>query len=686
MSESAGAEAAGRAGNDLSLGYQSAVNQALDEFRAAGRPDLVDEVAGEVRRPQPARPVVLVAGETKRGKSSLVNVLMRRPGLSPAGVDLATTAYVVLGHGDAEQARVATMSAGQVALREIGLDEIGEWATTAGNAGNMRQVLGVEVSLPVPLLRSVTLVDTPGRGGLDSAHGAIGVPVARQAGAVIFVLDAGAPVTTPELAFLREAAGRVDAVIVVVTKTDDYPGWEKIVADDRALLARYAPALRGLPVLPVSARVAEAALEQPPGPLADELWQESGLATLERLLTERVAGRAGALRACNVLLTTRDGLAEVGALAAAGLAVARGDPALRERLATERKRLAGFGREGSRWSGKLGAGVQKIKIDHAEALGRELSALQRRCFQAIEKSKRAQHDAIADQLVADIEELAASLSERAGLRLADLMAELLGDIDSEARLTAAVALASEGLQPGTVRLDKATSRELTRVDKLAGMVSFSSGKSMGGIVTALPLFAGAALPVIGIGLGAGAVFSVLMRGARRDLNLQSALKSWCQAQLGEAQRLISSDFARRMVDVQEELREVLADHLDRRRRELDEIVASCDQALAADQAGGQQARRAVEAGLSRIRGKIAATDRLLARLGAFRAAGVVTAGPPAAGPQPAGPPPFGRPPVGLAASGQVAASPGAVGPGAVGPTAVSSAAVGRAGSTGETAR
>lgn len=612
-------------GTGLGRRYQLAVNQALDEFRAAGRPDLVDEVAGDVRRPQQARPIVLIAGEAKRGKSSLVNALMRRPGLSPAGIDLATTAYVVLGHGAEEQARVATAAAGQVTRRVIELDEIGEWATTAGNAGNARQVLGVEVSLPVPLLRSVTLVDTPGRGGLESAHGAISVPVARQADAMIFVLDAGAPVSAPELAFLCEAAARVDAVIVVVAKTDDYPGWETIVADDRALLARHAPSLRGLPVLPVSARVAEAALAQPPGPVADELWRESGLAALERLLADRVASRASALRACNVLLGTRNGLAEVGALTAAGLAAAQGDPALRARLADERAALAGFGREGSRWSGKLGAGVQKIKIDHAERLGRELSALQRSCFQSIERSRRAQHDAIADQLVTDIEALAASLSERAGLALAELMTELVGDIDGEARLAAAVALASEGLAPGSVRLDKAASRELTRVDKLAGLVSFSSGKSMGGIVTAVPLFAGAALPVIGIGLGAGAVFSFLMRGARRDLNLQSALKSWCQAQLGEAQRQISSHFARRMVDVQEELREVLADHLDQRRRELDEVVTSCDRALAAGQAGGQAARREVEARLGRIRGMIAATDALLARLGAFRAAAAVSA-------------------------------------------------------------
>ncbi|HEY1618053.1 MAG TPA: dynamin family protein, partial [Streptosporangiaceae bacterium] len=221
MSEPAATSAAA----DLGRSYQLAVNQALDEFRAAGRPDLVDEVAGDVRRPRPDRPVVLVAGETKRGKSSLVNALVRRPGLSPTGVDIATTAYLVFRHGAQPLASVATLVGGQPQRRQIEFDEIGDWATSEGNLGNARQVLGVEVALPTPLLGSLTIVDTPGRGGLESVNGAVSVPAARQADAIIFVLDAGSPVAAPELAFLREATASVDAVLIVIAKTDDYPGW-----------------------------------------------------------------------------------------------------------------------------------------------------------------------------------------------------------------------------------------------------------------------------------------------------------------------------------------------------------------------------------------------------------------------------------------------------------------------------
>ena len=231
------------------------------------------------------------------------------------------------------------------------------------------------MTLATPLLRSVTLIDAPGNGGLDSGQGAISVPAARQADAIIFVLDAGAPITSPELAFLRETSADVDAVIIVIGKTDDYPGWKRIVDDDTDLLARFAPALANAPILPVSARVAEAALAQPPGPVADGLWRESGLADLERLLAERVAARAGVLRGCNVLLASRTGLESL-ALSAARLAMARGIPRCGRR---SRPSVRAWPTSAGRARGgvKLGAGVQKIRLDHAHELGRGMADLKR---------------------------------------------------------------------------------------------------------------------------------------------------------------------------------------------------------------------------------------------------------------------------------------------------------------------
>jgi hypothetical protein len=601
----------------LSRHFNDLINGALAEFRAVDRTDLVAEVGAEASRPKTKHPVVLVAGETKRGKSSLVNALVRHPGLSPTGTDTATSTYIAFRYGEQLDATAAIRVEGTLRRRRIAPGEIGEWATTDGNPGNVRQVAGVEVSLDTTLLRSVTLIDTPGNGGLESAQGAISVPTARQADAIIFVLDAGAPLTSPELAFLRETSANVDAVIIVIGKTDDYPGWKKIVADDADLLARFAPGLADAPLVPVSARVAEAALAQPPGPVADELWRESGLADLERVLMERVAARADLLRGCNVLLASRTGLAEVADLAAARLAVARGDPGMRARIDAERGRLADFRRESSGWNHKLVAGIQKIKIDHSEDLGHGITDLQRKYVQRVERSKKGEHEAIADALIRDIDQLASSLSEQAGLKLTELTTVLMGEVDQETQLTAVIQRASTSGQGGVTRLEQTSGRELTRVDKLAGLVSFSSGKSVGGIVTALPFVAGFGLPVIGVGLGAGAVFSFLMTGSRKALNQQANLKTWCQAQVSEASRQISSDFARRMVDVQEDLRVALTEYIDRRRKELDWAITQVEQIPSAGRPG-RTAVQAAEAETRRIGELLAGTERMLASMGSFR--------------------------------------------------------------------
>jgi hypothetical protein len=600
---------------ELAHRFQDTINRALAEFEASDRPDLAREVTAEANRARAARPVVLVAGETKRGKSTLVNALVRKPGLSPTGPDVATSTYIAIRYGERLGATAAVRADGALKRRAIEVKNIGEWATTDGNPGNIRQVAGVEVTLETPLLRSVTLIDTPGNGGLESGQGAISVPTARQADAIIFVLDAGAPITSPELAFLRETSANVDAVIIVIGKTDDYPGWKRIVDDDTDLLARFAPALANAPILPVSARVAEAALAQPPGPVADELWRESGLADLERILAERVAARAGVLRGCNVLLASRSGLEALAGLSAARLAMAHGDPAMRAQIEAERARLADFRRESSAWNHRLGATVQKIRLDHAHELGRGMADLRRSYVRRIEQQNRGTDEAIADALFRDVEQLANSLSEQAGQKLTELITELMGEVDEQTPLSAVIERASTTAFAGLTRVERTGGRELTKVDKLAGLVSFSSGKSIGGILTALPFVAGFGLPVIGVGLGAGGLFSLLMTRGRRELNRQANLKTWCDWQITESQREIATDFARRMVDVQEELRVALADYIDRKRKELDWAIAQVERVPAGGRSGQVEA---AEAEAKRITELLGGTDRVLAAMGSFR--------------------------------------------------------------------
>ena len=113
------------------------VNGALAEFQAAGRPDLVLR-SHRRSQPSPGGP----PGRPGRGgdqarQSTLVNVLVRQPGLSPTGPDLATRTYIVISHGERPGGRWRRVD-GAVTLREIEVNDIGEWASTDGNPGNIR--------------------------------------------------------------------------------------------------------------------------------------------------------------------------------------------------------------------------------------------------------------------------------------------------------------------------------------------------------------------------------------------------------------------------------------------------------------------------------------------------------------------------------------------------------------------
>src|SRR4029453_9559230 len=92
-----------------------------------------------------------------------------------------------------------------------------------------------------PLLAYLSLVDTPGVGGLDSLHAEIALDAVERATPLLFVGGASAPFSQPEIDFLVEASKRVNFVLFALTKTDAYPGWRTILADDRGQLQAHAP-------------------------------------------------------------------------------------------------------------------------------------------------------------------------------------------------------------------------------------------------------------------------------------------------------------------------------------------------------------------------------------------------------------------------------------------------------------
>jgi hypothetical protein len=135
--------------------------------------------------------------------------------------------------------------------------------------------------MPHPLLRSgLCLVDTPGVGGLDSAHGLLTLGALDAAKGALFVTDASQELTAPELAFLQAVVAKgIGPVCVVLTKTDIHPDWRRIRDLDRKHLE---DAGLSVPLFAVSSFLRMQAARAP------ELQEESGFDALLEFLERDV--------------------------------------------------------------------------------------------------------------------------------------------------------------------------------------------------------------------------------------------------------------------------------------------------------------------------------------------------------------------------------------------------------------
>jgi predicted GTPase len=241
--------------------------------------------------------VVVVVGPPKAGKSSLVNALLGRPGLSPVATRLATNVPIEFVTADAPYASVHRHSD---PIQDIALDALGDWVTERGNPGNERGVRSVEVGVDSPLLEDVTFVDTPGAHGAEGDHLALTLMALGLADALLFVTDAGREISASALDFLRKAAQRIDTVVIAVTKSDSFRGSREVLAADRRLLAEHEPRFANAPLVLVSSVLAERAMAVD-GAIAAELREESGIDRLEALLYEHVAARGNHLATANAI-------------------------------------------------------------------------------------------------------------------------------------------------------------------------------------------------------------------------------------------------------------------------------------------------------------------------------------------------------------------------------------------------
>ena len=154
---------------------------------------------------------LLVCGEFKKGKSSFVNALLGQE-LCPVADGIATSTVSIIRYGEKPKAvrHYSTLVVNEnneevLSLKEeeISVDQILRFAK--GTSDEIDNTMFIEIETPNALLKSgLVVIDTPGVGSLDPRHLFLTLQTLPKADAFFYVTDTGEPLTTTELAFIKD--------------------------------------------------------------------------------------------------------------------------------------------------------------------------------------------------------------------------------------------------------------------------------------------------------------------------------------------------------------------------------------------------------------------------------------------------------------------------------------------------
>ncbi|HEY4899310.1 MAG TPA: dynamin family protein [Terriglobales bacterium] len=194
--------------------------QALDRLAALaeqlGEASIAADLQQLVARINEGRFYVACVGQFKRGKSTLLDAIVGEQ-ILPTGVVPVTAVPTVLRYGNQRTARVLIGER----WRTIRPEDLPQYVSEELNPENSKQIVGVEVFLPSPLLASgMCLVDTPGIGSVFAGNTETTKDFIPQVDAAILVVGADPPISGEELALIEAVAVNVDEILIVLNKID----------------------------------------------------------------------------------------------------------------------------------------------------------------------------------------------------------------------------------------------------------------------------------------------------------------------------------------------------------------------------------------------------------------------------------------------------------------------------------
>lgn len=179
---------------------------------------------------------IVVVGLFKRGKSTLINALLEKD-IAPVAVTPLTAIVSVIDYDAAPSVQIHFTSGEVLHTNTAAIDE---YVTEDKNPENVKQVNYVRILDDAPLLKHISLVDTPGLGSAYEHNTETTLAFIPRIDAALFILSADIPVSKTDIELLKTLYKTTPQIMYVFNKADllNEDDLQKIVEHNKTVIAK----------------------------------------------------------------------------------------------------------------------------------------------------------------------------------------------------------------------------------------------------------------------------------------------------------------------------------------------------------------------------------------------------------------------------------------------------------------
>ena len=226
---------------ELSRKAEELIHQSAKLVNSLGFPTSAETIQENLNAFKERKLTVVVAGEARRGKSSMLNALLNeKEYIFPVDVNVCTNVVTIVQYGETEEITLYLEDASTQGFKteRIPRQRIADYVSEKGNPNNYKKVKMLKASIPNELLKEgIVFVDTPGVGSLNIEHAETTYSFLPNADLLLFVTDADSGMTQSELEFLKRGYGYCKNILFPLTKMDLNANYMTIAEDNRKKIA-----------------------------------------------------------------------------------------------------------------------------------------------------------------------------------------------------------------------------------------------------------------------------------------------------------------------------------------------------------------------------------------------------------------------------------------------------------------